>query len=318
MINLKSLSLVALLACFVQAQDDGADKPAKPEGEKTDKARPDRARGGERGRRMDPLLQAIDADKDRTISAEEIKGCSKALLSLDKDKDGMLSREECGARAPSGDRGGRMASLDKNKDGKISKDEAGERVWKRLATFDKNEDGVIDKEEMKAITSRGRERGERKPEGDKPKGDKPEGEDRARPERPEGARQGRGDMRRRGGGGSPMMRALDKDRNQELSVQEIENAPEALLTLDKNKDGKIAGDEIMGGRRGGRASMMERFDANGDGKIAKDEATGRFADFFDRLDADGDGFITQEEIDEMRRGMGGGRGGRGGRGGGDR
>ncbi|MHC4408392.1 MAG: EF-hand domain-containing protein [Planctomycetota bacterium] len=308
MTNLKTLSLVALLACFVQAQDE------KPEG---DVKKPKKAERRERRRPSDPLLETIDANKDKTISAEEIKGSSKALLSLDKDKDGMLSREECGGRAP-GERGGDMfARMDTNKDGKISKEEAPDRLKGAFADYDKNGDGFLDAEERKALIDRRRQGGKKKPEGDT----KPEGKDGEKPERPEGAERGArggerggrgGEHGMRRGGGSPMMRALDTDRNQELSVQEIENAPEALIKLDKNKDGKLAGDEIAPSRRGGRGDFIARLDTDGDGKISRKEAPERMAQFFDRMDADGDGFITKEEIEEMRRSMGGGRGGRGG------
>jgi hypothetical protein len=43
---------------------------------------------------------------------------------------------------------------------------------------------------------------------------------------------------------NPVMMALDKDGNRELSEEEINNAVAALKTLDKNSDGKLDGDEI--------------------------------------------------------------------------
>ena len=44
--------------------------------------------------RMDPVLAAIDADKNGTISAAELKNAVAALKPLDKDNDGQLSGEE--------------------------------------------------------------------------------------------------------------------------------------------------------------------------------------------------------------------------------
>jgi len=46
------------------------------------------------GRGGGPLMQVLDADKDRTLSADEISSASTALLTLDEDGDGMLSNSE--------------------------------------------------------------------------------------------------------------------------------------------------------------------------------------------------------------------------------
>jgi Ca2+-binding EF-hand superfamily protein len=52
--------------------------------------------GGPRGgmMRMDPILSAVDADQDGTLSAAEIQGAATAIGKLDKDSDGKLTREE--------------------------------------------------------------------------------------------------------------------------------------------------------------------------------------------------------------------------------
>jgi hypothetical protein len=42
----------------------------------------------------------------------------------------------------------------------------------------------------------------------------------------------------------PFLRALDADKDGEISASEIENAAAALLTLDANKDGKLTRDEL--------------------------------------------------------------------------
>ncbi|MDM8552007.1 hypothetical protein QUF72_18125 [Desulfobacterales bacterium HSG2] len=44
--------------------------------------------------------------------------------------------------------------------------------------------------------------------------------------------------------GGPLMRVLDIDRDGQLSADEMENATEALKTLDKNGDGILGRDEL--------------------------------------------------------------------------
>ena len=126
---------------------------------------------------------------------------------------------------------------------------------------------------------------------------------------------------------SPMMTALDANKDGKLSAEEIANAATALKTLDKNKDGVIDANELapprgpggpggQGGAQGGRSSqMVERImarDTDGDGKVSREEAGE--SRFFDRMDADSDGFVTKAEIENMAQQFGGGRRGGGGRG----
>ena len=130
---------------------------------------------------------------------------------------------------------------------------------------------------------------------------------------------------------SPLMTALDADKDGKLSADEIKNAAVALKALDKNNDGVLDATEMAPARpeRGGRGGagggagggapnasafvdrMMER-DTDGDGVITKEEGGDQMARFFDRLDTDGDGKLTKTEIEEMAKRFGGGRGGRGG------
>ncbi len=141
-----------------------------------------------------PLLKALDANKDGTISAEEIKNASQALKKLDKNEDGELTREELRPpfgpfagkgkgdfkRPPFGKKGKgdfkrppfkgkkpgagfqfdakkfveRLKSLDENGDKKLSKDEVPERMQKGFRFFDQNEDGFIDETEMQRMAER--------------------------------------------------------------------------------------------------------------------------------------------------------------------
>jgi Ca2+-binding EF-hand superfamily protein len=89
-----------------------------------------------------PGFQALDADQDRVISAEEIANAPGALKKLDQDHDGKLTAAEVRPRMVG--RGGRgrggegpgdasgpsaddlvqtLMALDKNRDGKLSRDE---------------------------------------------------------------------------------------------------------------------------------------------------------------------------------------------------
>lgn len=60
------------------AQDEAPEEGKRP--------RPDRP--------PNPLVAALDADKDKEISADEIANASEALKTLDKNADGKLTREE--------------------------------------------------------------------------------------------------------------------------------------------------------------------------------------------------------------------------------
>ncbi|HEX8295672.1 MAG TPA: hypothetical protein VF593_05195 [Chthoniobacteraceae bacterium] len=69
---------------------------------------------------------------------------------------------------------------------------------------------------------------------------------------------GQGGQGGQGGGGrapSPIMAALDADKDGEISAAEIANAAVALKAADKNGDGKLTGEEVRParGQRGGGA-----------------------------------------------------------------
>ncbi len=80
------------------------------------------------------------------------------------------------------------------------------------------------------------------------------------------------------------MEALDKDRDGELSPEELEAAPAALKGLDKNADGKLAADEALpqfnfgggfpggpGGMMGGNMEVVKDYDKDGDGRLNAEE-----------------------------------------------
>lgn len=116
-----------------------------------------------------PLMEALDVDKNGEISAEEIAGASAALKKLDKDGDGKLSGEEVRPPRPTfgGPGGGtfnaesmvaRMMEQDKNGDGKLNAEELGERGARMLETGDTNKDGELDKAELEAFAKQMMER----------------------------------------------------------------------------------------------------------------------------------------------------------------
>lgn len=148
----------------------------------------------------------------------------------------------------------------------------------------------------------------------------------------------------RGFGGmfpNPLLAAIDKNGDGELSEEEIDGAIIALKTLDRNKDRRLDASELRpnmpammggggflpGGPEGGRGgnnpggpgAMLERMlamDANGDGKLSGDELPERMKPMLERSDANRDGFLDREELQAMasqrlqQPGQGGPEGGR--------
>lgn len=116
-----------------------------------------------------PIMAALDADKDGSLSVSEIANASKSLLALDKNGDGVLSSEEMrpafnptagGPRpgeggAPNADMIARMfETQDANKDGKLTADEIPERMRERIAQIDEDGDGAISRSEMQKSMAR--------------------------------------------------------------------------------------------------------------------------------------------------------------------
>ena len=145
------------------------DNPRRPGGERPEgRGRPGLPGAGQGGARLGmlPIMKALDADQDGTLSAAEIQNASKALAALDKNSDGMLSAEEMrpdpsmmarpgqpGAAgtpgqpgqpgrpgaggAPTGEMLTRMFDArDTDKDGKLSGDEIPERMRENVSRVD--------------------------------------------------------------------------------------------------------------------------------------------------------------------------------------
>jgi Ca2+-binding EF-hand superfamily protein len=173
--------------------------------------------------RVNPMMVALDTNKDGTLSKEEIENAAVALRTLDKNNDGKLTEDELrpaggpgegfggrpgegfGRRSGPGGPGGpggegnpeeivaRFMQFDANKDNKLGKDELSERMQGLLTRADADKDGFATKEELMAMaqreaasggTGRGGPGGDRgRPGGE---GGRPPGEQgERRPQRPE-------------------------------------------------------------------------------------------------------------------------------------
>ena len=129
-------------------------------------------------------------------------------------------------------------------------------------------------------------------------------QDAGRPERREGG------PRR---GGSPVIAALDADKDGEISAPEIANAKAALLTLDKNNDGALTAEELhparparpdgapapAGADKRPVSPVMAALDKNGDGSLDATEIAGASAALA-TLDKNGDGKLTVDELRPAR------------------
>lgn len=211
--TLKVVVVVTVVAC---AAGVFAQPPGPSEG------LPEGGSGGPRdGFRPppDPLRQALDANHDHQIDADEIKNASAAILTLDADGDGMLGREELrppmppemqgrggrgfdrgqrrggpgeggpgpgGARRPGGregpDAGGPAAGGPRGPGG--GQGPSPDRFIERAMRFDADGDGRLSRDELQAFAAEMMQR--RGGPGGPPGGEGPGGGERPpRPSRPE-------------------------------------------------------------------------------------------------------------------------------------
>lgn len=110
-----------------------------------------------------PLMAALDTNRDGTIDAKEMESATDALQSLDRNDDGKIDARELGMlrppmmanQAPNVDFFlKRVMQSDANGDGKLSAEEAPDRMKPRFDMMDRNSDGLIDEAELKAMLSR--------------------------------------------------------------------------------------------------------------------------------------------------------------------
>jgi hypothetical protein len=95
---------LGLSTCLLTAQDGnqgpgGSRPPGGPGGQGGGPGGP----GGPGGMRMpNPVIEALDLNKDGTIDAEELSKASDSLKKLDKNKDGKLTPDEYRPQRPGG------------------------------------------------------------------------------------------------------------------------------------------------------------------------------------------------------------------------
>jgi len=94
-----------------------------------------------------PLVDAIDTNRDKVISADEIKAASEAMLMLDKNGDGQLSEDEFAPLPPrEGGRPGRGGPDGRGPGGPLQP--SPDRFIEHAMQFDKDGDGKLDRDEL--------------------------------------------------------------------------------------------------------------------------------------------------------------------------
>ncbi len=96
-------------------------------------------------------MKVLDADQDRSLSAEEIAGAGEALLQLDKNGDGVVDETELRPTPPPPGPNfvERVMRLDADQDGRLTVTELLPPHQKRLLEeADTNGDGAVDATEL--------------------------------------------------------------------------------------------------------------------------------------------------------------------------
>lgn len=113
----------------------------------------------------------------------------------------------------------------------------------------------------------------------------------------------------KGKSGAEMLRSLDKDGDQRLSMAEFEAGyAEHFAEADMNADGSLTKDEVTakanmkdGTNKGLKADKkMAKKDMNADGAISQDEYASAKSAKFEKMDSNKDGYLTAQEIDSMK------------------
>ena len=183
------------------------------------------------------LMRVLDADHDGIISAAEITGATAALKTLDKSKDGKLMPNEFGIPKPNNPPPGERQPLPPNPlEAPARKDKEA-----KDHRYHHNREGTDGAKKLSTATNV-----QPKPEG----GPRPDDQEPAHePRRPTP---------------SALILALDIDRNNVLSEDEIANA-----SLDTNGDGQLGPSEYLGKPPGKPPGDQPPGDANqGNGQQA--------------------------------------------------
>lgn len=257
-----------------------------------------------------PFMAALDTDGNGVLEAQEIGNAPAVLMTLDKNLDGVITPDEFyglplgrgNAQSPPPDNGFR------------GRDPGGRPAQAVFAALDANHDGVIDATEVFNASAMLKTLDKN-------------GDGRLTPDELFLAFGGPGFG---GPGREPLMAVLDANHDGVIDASEIANASTALLTLDKNADGKLTSDELFGARggrdgqqglmagnglrgRGARMAgaagtgpttlpeppLMAALDANHDGVLGATEIANAPAALL-MLDKNGDGQLTPDELRPIR------------------
>jgi Ca2+-binding EF-hand superfamily protein len=226
-----------------------------------------------RGRHVGRWLQRVDANKDGTVTLDEMLAAREPRFArLDANKDGAIDSKEIEARARERSEywvKHLIRRFDQNRDGKVAKDELERVARDRFAMRDLDGDGRITREDL-----------------------------------PPGVRHRESRFRHWMGG-----RGWHDDSDGPWTLNRILGRLDRVFHRhDRNNDGAIDASDFEAGiaERVAYSSkrFLHRFDQNRDGKVTTDEfnrfAKERFA-FFDLND---DGKITAEEMPPDVRGQG--------------
>jgi Ca2+-binding EF-hand superfamily protein len=196
-----------------------------------------------------PDMKTLDKNADGKITQEEFPGPVERFQAIDANKDGALSAEEmeaAGRAGPPGVPGPRMFQrFDKNGDGKVARDEFPGND-ENFRGMDKNGDGFVTEDEIDALRGRAGAKGSPPPPPGTPGpmteppmegGDAPPMTGGAAPSG------GPAPAPAPGGIGGGLFAALDRDGDRKLSRAEFPGSDEEWRRLDRDGNGWITPDE---------------------------------------------------------------------------
>ncbi|MEI6349498.1 MAG: hypothetical protein WCP06_00155 [Verrucomicrobiota bacterium] len=127
---------VSALTAFAAPESSTAPTPAGTPGQE--------GRGGKGQHRKFPLVEALDANGDRVIDAQEIANAPEALKKLDKNGDGKLTIDELRPQRP----GQAERAIKDPARAEKREEKQGKHVHPLISALDTNGDGVIDSTEI--------------------------------------------------------------------------------------------------------------------------------------------------------------------------